>query len=107
MRMALRIAAFNHHELLVLGALGCGAFGGPPDDVAACWAEVLDHPEFEGGWFREVWFAVPDKPGERNFEAFDRVLGGKVVGRVDVNVEPGDPDFPQCAFPDQETDRAG
>ncbi|RYP20009.1 hypothetical protein DL767_009544 [Monosporascus sp. MG133] len=86
MRLALRVAAAEGHELLVLGALGCGAFGGPPDDVARCWLDVLEEPEFAGGWFREVWFAVLDKdkhPGG-NFDVFERVLGGREVGKVVV-----------------------
>ncbi|RYP65921.1 hypothetical protein DL771_008051 [Monosporascus sp. 5C6A] len=86
MRLALRVAAAEGHELLVLGALGCGAFGGPPDDVARCWLGVLEEPEFAGGWFREVWFAVLDRderPGG-NFDVFERVLGGREVGKVVV-----------------------
>ncbi|RYP52293.1 hypothetical protein DL768_002505 [Monosporascus sp. mg162] len=86
MRLALRVAAAEGHELLVLGALGCGAFGGPPDDVARCWLGVLEEPEFAGGWFREVWFAVLDKDGRPggNFDVFERVLGGREVGKVVV-----------------------
>ncbi|RYO85182.1 hypothetical protein DL766_005049 [Monosporascus sp. MC13-8B] len=86
MRLALRVAAAEGHELLVLGALGCGAFGGPPDDVARCWLGVLEEPEFAGGWFREVWFAVLDRDGRPggNFDVFERVLGGREVGKVVV-----------------------
>lgn len=54
MRLTLRIAAHNQHELLVLGALGCGVFGNPPYDVAQSWNEVLDEQEFQGGWWREI-----------------------------------------------------
>ncbi|ORY66458.1 uncharacterized protein BCR38DRAFT_465336, partial [Pseudomassariella vexata] len=75
MRMVLRIAAREGHELLVLGAMGCGAFHNPPEDVAACWLDVLEEEEFRGGWFRGVWFAVLDKRGEGNGAVFERVLG--------------------------------
>ncbi|KAI3317638.1 hypothetical protein HD806DRAFT_366254 [Xylariaceae sp. AK1471] len=83
MRLVLRIAALEKHELLVLGAFGCGAFKNPPEDVASCWSEVLNEPEFRGGWWREIWFAVLDPRNEGNFNVFDRVLGGKDFGKVD------------------------
>ncbi|EFQ36420.1 hypothetical protein CGRA01v4_10469 [Colletotrichum graminicola] len=79
MRLCLRMAASRGHSLLVLGALGCGAFRNPPEEVAACWLEVLDEAEFGGGWWREVWFAVYDRKNEGNFEVFDHVLGGVEV----------------------------
>ncbi|KAI0451846.1 hypothetical protein F5B21DRAFT_364034 [Xylaria acuta] len=85
MRLALRIAARQKHELLVLGAMGCGAFRNPPGEIAQCWSEVLDETEFRGGWWREIWFAVLDTKNEGNFEIFGRVLGGKDFGKT----EPG------------------
>ncbi|KAM0490471.1 hypothetical protein ACHAP8_011519 [Fusarium lateritium] len=74
MRLCLRIAAHRNHRLLVLGALGCGAFYNPPKEVAHCWLEVLKEAEFQGGWWEEVWFAVFDKKGEGNLEIFEEVL---------------------------------
>jgi uncharacterized protein (TIGR02452 family) len=74
MRLCLRIAAHRNHGLLVLGALGCGAFHNPPKEVAHCWLEVLKEAEFQGGWWEEVWFAVFDKRGEGNLEIFEEVL---------------------------------
>ncbi|GKT63351.1 mitochondrial chaperone BCS1 [Colletotrichum tofieldiae] len=79
MRLCLRMAASRGHSLLVLGALGCGAFRNPPEAVARCWLEVLDEAEFGGGWWREVWFAVYDRKNEGNFEVFDDLLGGVEV----------------------------
>ncbi|KAK1990957.1 hypothetical protein LX36DRAFT_375425 [Colletotrichum falcatum] len=79
MRLCLRMAASRGHSLLVLGALGCGAFRNPPEEIAACWLEVLGEAEFGGGWWREVWFAVYDRKNEGNFEVFDDVLGGVEV----------------------------
>ncbi|KAK7403146.1 hypothetical protein QQX98_011095 [Neonectria punicea] len=75
MRLCLRMAAHRDHGLLVLGALGCGAFRNPPREVANCWLEVLKETEFAGGWWEEVWFAVFDRRNEGNFEIFDEVLG--------------------------------
>ncbi|KAI1748483.1 hypothetical protein F4782DRAFT_353885 [Xylaria castorea] len=82
MRLVLRLAAGQKHELLVLGAMGCGAFRNPPEEIAQCWSEVLGEVEFRGGWWREIWFAVLDTRNEGNFEVFDRVLGGKDFGKV-------------------------
>lgn len=79
MRLCLRIAANQGHTMVVLGALGCGAFKNPPREVVACWSEVLSESEFEGGWFAEIWFAVLDRRREGNFEIFDKALDGKLV----------------------------
>lgn len=87
-RLVLRLAAQNKHTKLVLGALGCGVFANPPHDVANCFAEVFDEPEFQGGWWEDVVFAVLDnvkssseggKDGKGNFGVFYRVLDGKEV----------------------------
>jgi hypothetical protein len=74
MRLCLRMAASRGHRLLVLGALGCGAFKNPPKEVANCWLEVLQEPEFQGGWWKAIWFAVFDRRNEGNFEIFRDVL---------------------------------
>ncbi|KAJ6445496.1 mitochondrial chaperone BCS1 [Purpureocillium lavendulum] len=79
MRLCLRMAAQRGHGLLVLGALGCGAFRNPKEEVAKCWLEVLRESEFQGGWWEEVWFAVYDKRNEGNFEVFEEILGGQEV----------------------------
>lgn len=76
MRFCLRIAASKGHGLLVLGAFGCGSFGNPKDDAAACWLEVLRESEFQGGWWEEIWFAVLDPSGDGNFEIFEDTLAG-------------------------------
>ncbi|KAK0744248.1 hypothetical protein B0T18DRAFT_301958, partial [Schizothecium vesticola] len=78
MRLCLRIAANQGHTMVVLGALGCGAFKNPPGEVVACWSEVLSESEFGGGWFAEIWFAVLDRRREGNFEIFETALDGKV-----------------------------
>jgi uncharacterized protein (TIGR02452 family) len=79
MRLILRMAAVKGHSSLVLGALGCGAFKNPPEDVANCWLEVLKEDEFSGGWWRQVWFAILDRKSEGNFEVFRRILGGLAI----------------------------
>lgn len=84
MRLCLRMAASRGHVLLVLGAIGCGAFRNPPQEIADCWMEVLSENEFAGGWFKEIWFAVFDTRGEVNCKIFSEVFHDKVVGKVDV-----------------------
>lgn len=76
MRLCLRMAARKGHRSLVLGALGCGAFCNPPEEVAMCWLEVLREQEFSGGWWDGIWFAIYDTKNEGNFEVFERVLDG-------------------------------
>ena len=79
MRLCLRMAARQGHRLLVLGALGCGAFRNPKREVAHCWLEVLREAEFQGGWWQEIVFAVYDRKNEGNFEVFQEILGGAEV----------------------------
>lgn len=83
MRVVLRIAAVNRHRVLVLGALGCGAFGNPRGEVVQCWKEVFAEIEFQGGWWETVAFAVmepgEDKDGNGNFGVFWRGLNGVMV----------------------------
>ena len=76
MRICLRMAAIHGHRRLVLGALGCGAFRNPKQEVADCWAEVFQESEFQGGWWERVVFAVFDRRGEGNLEVFEETLSG-------------------------------
>ncbi|KAK2732431.1 hypothetical protein FQN57_002905 [Myotisia sp. PD_48] len=80
-RVVLRTAAYNGHRRLVLGALGCGAFLNPREEVADCFAEVLAEKEFDGGWWESVIFAIMDdlgegEDGDGNFGVFYRRLNG-------------------------------
>lgn len=83
MRVVLRIAGRKGHRTLVLGALGCGAFGNPRGEVVGCWREVLGEAEFAGGWWEGVVFAVMEEggkeDGEGNFGTFWRGLDGVVL----------------------------
>ncbi|TGZ82468.1 hypothetical protein EX30DRAFT_317833 [Ascodesmis nigricans] len=83
-RMILRISGRKGERRLVLGALGCGAFGNPPLAIAGIWKEVLREDEF-AGWWEEVVFAVyvPKKWDERalaNLNVFTQVLDGLRLG---------------------------
>lgn len=80
MRSFLRVVAREQHRRLVLGAFGCGAFKTPNKEVAAMWAEVFGEPEFSGGWWESVIFAVmKDAGGTGNFESFKARLDGIIV----------------------------
>jgi len=86
-RGVLRMAVVRGHSKIVLGALGCGAFGNPPEEVADCFVEVFEEEEFRGGWFEDIVFAVLDnaKPGKGgedgigNYGVFFRALNGLIV----------------------------
>ena len=82
-RVVLRIAAVRKHRVLVLGALGCGAFGNPREEVVQCWKEVFREREFDGGCWETVVFAVMEpgeqKDGDGNFGVFYRGLDGVEV----------------------------
>lgn len=83
MRVVLRIAAARGHRRLVLGALGCGAFGNPRVEVARCWREIFEEQEFRGGWWETVVFAVMEAggkwDGDGNFGVFWRDLNGAEI----------------------------
>lgn len=83
MRVVLRIACHNRHQKIVLGALGCGAFGNPKAEVVRLWQEVLREEEFLGGWWEDLVFAVMEEGGSEqsdgNFGVFWRGLNGVEV----------------------------
>ncbi|GMO36718.1 MAG: hypothetical protein Ta2B_16640 [Termitinemataceae bacterium] len=57
MRTILRIAGKYHHNALVLGAFGCGAFSNPPNHIARLFQEVFDEMEFRNK-FKTIVFAI-------------------------------------------------
>ncbi|MCJ1403587.1 hypothetical protein MMC11_006810 [Xylographa trunciseda] len=81
-RTVLRTATRVGHRRLVLGALGCGAFGNPRRKVASLWKTILGEKEFLG-CFESVVFAVLEQGGTRNgngnFGVFFRALDGMMV----------------------------
>lgn len=75
--LTLRLAATNGVTNLVLGAMGCGAYGCPPRAVAEEMKKALEQDEFSG-WFENVVFAVyaAGRSGQRNLEVFQEVFEG-------------------------------
>lgn len=56
-RLIMRCAFIKSHDVVVLGALGCGAWRNPAPHVAQVFYNVLQEPEF-AGQFAQVVFAV-------------------------------------------------
>eukprot|EP01062_Namystynia_karyoxenos_P022685 TRINITY_DN18716_c0_g1_i1.p1 TRINITY_DN18716_c0_g1~~TRINITY_DN18716_c0_g1_i1.p1 ORF type:complete len:708 (+),score=152.82 TRINITY_DN18716_c0_g1_i1:88-2124(+) len=69
-----RTAALRGYDKLVLGALGCGAFGNPPQDVAEIFRDLC---KYYAGCFKEITFAVLDTKGEGNLRVFKEAFGIK------------------------------
>ncbi|KAL0581492.1 hypothetical protein V5O48_000535 [Marasmius crinis-equi] len=70
-----RMAARNGREYIVLGAMGCGVYGCPPQQIAEEMRSILLDEEFRG-WFRNVTFAVHRRPDNSspNFDVFKKVF---------------------------------
>lgn len=83
--------AFKGETTLILGALGCGAFGNPPKIMAEIFHSVLNEPEFKG-LFESVAspiFVAPPEAGwgrtkdQHNLDVFRskfQPAGAAVVG---------------------------
>ncbi|KZW03052.1 hypothetical protein EXIGLDRAFT_728583 [Exidia glandulosa HHB12029] len=75
----LRCARAKGVKKLVLGALGCGAYGNPPEEVAALWRAVLlgtARRPAENWEVDEVVFAIKaaGSQGRRNLEVFQQTF---------------------------------
>lgn len=73
----LNIAIINNIEILVLGALSCGAFGCLPTDVAQIFKNVLDSPMYKHQ-FKEICFAIiedKNSPSGGNIKPFADIFG--------------------------------
>jgi uncharacterized protein (TIGR02452 family) len=83
-RAVLRMAAVNGRSNLVLGAMGCGAYGCPPQAVAREMRTVLEEKEWMG-WFERVWWAVVDPLGEGNAGVFGEVCSGIQIRGMEIS----------------------
>lgn len=73
-RNVLKVATHEQVETLILGAWGCGAFGGDPEMASRTALQAIR--EFGGG-LEKILFAIPNR-GKRsaaNYKVFRRVLG--------------------------------
>lgn len=72
----LRIAAHHQHEVLILGAWGCGVFRNDPKKVAGYFSHFLAENGTYHNRFRKVVFAVLDSTKDQaNIDAFESVFG--------------------------------
>ncbi|EKM82189.1 hypothetical protein AGABI1DRAFT_112279 [Agaricus bisporus var. burnettii JB137-S8] len=75
-RLVYRMAAHNKQRYLVLGAMGCGAYGCPPKLVSQEMKNILLDPEFNN-YFEKVVFAVYSKnESDDNFPVFKTTFAG-------------------------------
>ncbi|KAI9339440.1 hypothetical protein DFJ73DRAFT_846619 [Zopfochytrium polystomum] len=77
----LRVARARGHDEVVLGAWGCGAFGGDAEAVARAFRAVLVGGGGGGrgcrGWLRRAVFAVK---GKEQYEVFCKVFAAEIAG---------------------------
>ena len=69
-RTILCIGLKHGHDCLLLGALGCGAYGNSPADVARLFHEVIEEEEFRDK-YKMLAFAIT---GQRCYMPFKRVF---------------------------------
>lgn len=65
------IAIANGVDSLVLGALGCGVFNNPPQEVANIFKGIINN---YGNYFKKIVFAVLAKEGDAKSEANFRIF---------------------------------
>ncbi len=76
----LALAVVNGHDVLVLGAWGCGVFGNDPAQVARGFARHLTGEGRFRSAFRKVVFAVLDRTPSRSVIApFEGHFGPSIV----------------------------
>lgn len=66
-----KVAIKQKHQHIVLGALGCGAYNNPTEEVAKMFSKAVDKYRF---YFRTIGFAVLSGHGNTNCEIFERFL---------------------------------
>merc|ERR1719428_2096704 len=72
---------------LILGAWGCGAFGGDPKQIAELFVRALMSDSF-GELCQEIHFAIPKlSPTDNNYEVFATVFKEFGLDMVDLDRE--------------------
>lgn len=72
-RTVLRIGLKHGHDCLVLGALGCGAYGNPPADVAKLFHKVIEEEEFRDKYKMLVFAIIGQKCYVPFMKEFDNI----------------------------------
>lgn len=81
-RTLFKIAIKHNHHTLILGALGCGAFKNPPEDVANSFIEVIK--EFDNV-FEEIVFAIIDNHENYLLKDIHQKKSFNVFNRLFIN----------------------
>merc|ERR1712183_306980 len=63
-------------SVLVLGAWGCGAFGGDPEQISELFARILQQDKL-GNLYHEVHFAIP--PDRVNAKTFRKTFAKRGI----------------------------
>ena len=68
-----KIGIKHNHDSLVLGALGCGAFNNPPEEVAKIFKIMIDK---YGKFYKKIGFAILIVKGNdsNNIKAFEKYI---------------------------------
>ena len=75
-RTIFRLALRHHHNALVLGAFGCGAFRNPPEEMAMIFKSVLNEDEFRNKFLLVTFAIIEDHNSHNvNLRAFRKVFG--------------------------------
>lgn len=73
---------------LILGAWGCGAFGGDPNEIATLFVRALISDSF-GELYQNIHFAIPKlAPTDNNYDVFFKVLRDFELSVTDLDLEP-------------------
>jgi len=74
-------------NMLILGAWGCGAFGGDPKQIAELFVRALISDSF-GELYQQIHFAIPKlSPTDNNYEVFATVFKEFGLDMVDLDRE--------------------
>ncbi len=87
MRTIFRMGLHHGHDVLVLGALGCGAFRNPPAHISRLFHEIMEEEEFKDK-YRKIVFAIIEDHNSRKEhnpegnllpfqKEFEKELGGE------------------------------
>lgn len=78
-RSMLALCVSEGIEVVVLSALGCGAFKNPPEKVSIAFKDVIE--EF-AGLFREIYFGILGAPDARNVVTFAKTLVDEKIDSI-------------------------
>ena len=78
----LSIALIHHHDVIILGAWGCGVFKNNPSDVTGYFRKYLIENRLFNSCFNRVHFAILDKTKNKTIiEPFKNAFSTKELAR--------------------------